>query len=140
MLVWISKNNSMALNLFCLLCTCLLPYIGQAEELSIRQFQALAPKGGEYQLLGYIVSQYKCPPCLTPGSCAPCMPDNVLFSEVGEVLGAYPSNGAFLIINTSQAKDFKLGARYHLTVRVLQSSLYNGRFKVKDLELIKESR
>ena len=123
--------------LFLMICISVLPDRGNAEVLSINQFRNLAPQSGEFQIKGYIVKHYECPPCPSPHLCEACMPDSVLISETDKLMESFPIEGNYLVITTPNSERLNLGKFYNLTVKVLDNSIYNSNYLVKDLELVR---
>ena len=115
------RRGHLCLPVFLALWPYALPATSNAEVLTVKEFKALAPQKGEFEISGFVAKHYRCPPCPPEAMCKPCMPENVLVSGTQEILEQYPASGNYLVIFTDKSDALSLGKRYDFTVQVLTS-------------------
>jgi ribosomal protein S27AE len=104
--------------------SCFLSFQAFAVEtpISVKEYLGITEKIGVYQVHGKVIGRSICPPCLTPGTCAPCPNDSItVMDTVDETMQ--------LSMDTRIADQFEVGGKYIFT-------LYNGeqlRFIKKEL-------
>lgn len=91
----------------------------EAGELSVEDLIRKAPKEGLFEIVGYVVSKYQCPPCPPQDQCKPCMKEHVVVSSSPEMLRSYPPRSDCVIVFTYEVESIKVGTRYKMQVRVL---------------------
>ena len=97
-----------------------LPMIARGDSSSVGQFRKLAHPRGEFQISGYVVKQYSCPPCPAGALCKPCMRNNVLISDAKELSAGFPEQGNYLVVFTEEPENLVLGKFYKMTVEVVE--------------------
>ncbi len=73
---------------------------------------------GNYNVDGYVVKIYTCPPCPKGAMCKPCMRDNIVISENNALLDSYSPSSSEIIIFTNNPKQFELGKKYKFSIRI----------------------
>lgn len=104
-----------------------------ADRLSVSEFRQRNPETGIFTITGYIAKQYVCPPCPPHANCKPCAEDQVLVSQVNQVLAEFPQNGNYLVVFTENPEKLRLGSLYAMTIEVLSSK--STGYGVHDLRL-----
>lgn len=70
---------------------------------------------GTFQITGYVLDKYTCPPCPPGAHCKPCMPDYILIVDSLESID--PTSLKPIMVVTTKAKDFQKSSKYTLTVK-----------------------
>ena len=75
---------------------------------------------GTYQISGYVIKKYICPPCPRPGACQPCMKPYIIVSEEFRVADENPKlSDEDMMIFVDDAAVFELGEKYKLLIHIL---------------------
>jgi len=74
---------------------------------------------GTYNIEGYVVKIYTCPPCPKGAQCKPCMRDNIVISENNQLLETYSLSEKEMILFANNPKQFKLGKKYQFSIKIL---------------------
>ena len=86
------------------------PNIDQSySNLAIHELKEFNYTSGNYNVEGYVVKIYTCPPCPRGAMCKPCMRDNIVVSEKNELLDVYYLSASEIIIFCENPKQFQLG-------------------------------
>lgn len=74
-----------------------------------------------YDIDGYVVKKYECPPCPADSVCKPCMRGNIVVSKNRFILDTYNLTDSEQIIYTDDHRQLKLLGKYRFTVRSIDS-------------------
>jgi len=90
-----------------------------------------------YTVEGYTVKLYDCPPCPRGAMCKPCMGNNIVLSENKLPIETYDNlSSTDLIVFVDRAKQFDVGAKYRMTVKVSEHSTTGIGSSLNDVELV----
>ena len=113
---------------------CFVVFPCHAAPLTVEEYRRKAPSMGEFEVEGYVVKQYRCPPCPVGAMCKPCMRDNILISAKKEIVETYPPNGDYIVAFVSNSQQsFVLGHRYRMLIQVLAGT--STQYGINDVEL-----
>lgn len=101
---------------------------------SISDFKQSGHNSGNFNIEGYVVNIYTCPPCPKGAQCSICMKKNILVSENNKILETHDLTENDLIIFTDNPKQFELGKKYRFSIKILNYKTTLG--PLNDLELI----
>jgi hypothetical protein len=103
---------------------------------TVTALRALPPAVGQtYRLRGYVVKQYRCPPCPPGASCKPCMGNNVVISDDPDRHELYDLDDRDVIVFLEDPESLELGASVEVDVRVLDRRQSNR--GINDLALVR---
>lgn len=105
-----------------------------SDSLTISNIKENRPESGIYQIQGYVVKKYTCPPCSQGAQCKPCMRNNIVISEDNDLLESYNLSDRELIVFTENPNLFELKKRYQFTLKITNSKSTNE--QLNDIELI----
>jgi hypothetical protein len=75
---------------------------------------------GTYEIEGYVVKAYSCPPCPQGAQCKVCMPENIVVSQELKEFDSYVKlTENDLIIFVEDAKVFKIGVKYKFLIQIM---------------------
>ncbi len=83
---------------------------------TISELKKLNPSTGVFQLSGYVVNIYDCPPCPEGAICEPCDMPNIIISEnkeMGDYVGLYE-----LKVYNENSSEFELNHTYTFIVKI----------------------
>lgn len=92
------------------------------DFLSIGELRNKNVTSGNYNIEGYVVKIYTCPPCPKNAFCKPCASDHILISEDDNIT-TYDKGVTVLVDNP---KQFELNKKYKFSLEFLQSSNVEG--------------
>jgi len=87
-----------------------------------------------YNIYGYVVKIFTCPPCPKGMICKPCMGDNIVISEENELMDTYSLSKTDLIVFCNNPKQFKLGQKYKFSITITDRKSTNE--PINDIRLI----
>ena len=73
---------------------------------------------GNFNVEGYVVKIYTCPPCQKGDICKPCMRNNIVISENNKVQDSYSLSSSELILFTDNPKQFELTKKYKFSIKI----------------------
>lgn len=94
--------------------------------------EALLPSG-EFNVEGFVIAISACPPCPTPGTCAPCPPETVTISELNKTATDSLQNSD-MVVFADKAGQFTVGRRYRFSILITERRTVEERFN--DVELV----
>jgi hypothetical protein len=98
---------------------------GGGRALKVSELAAKQAGKGTYEVEGYVIKAYHCPPCPPGAMCKPCMRDNVVLSDEPRHIDLYTEQGAAEVIVFTQGVEgaaLEVGKRYRLKVEVQAQS------------------
>lgn len=110
------------------------PGISEFEMIKISELKRRKPATGYFNIEGYLVKIYKCPPCPPGVNCKPCMGDNIVVSELDQLKESYDLTEKDLIIFVTNPDQFIRGKRYYFSFGVTDRRTTNE--ALNDLNLI----
>ncbi|MDD3083698.1 MAG: hypothetical protein PHP82_01615 [Candidatus ainarchaeum sp.] len=87
-----------------------------------------------YNIEGYVVKIYSCPPCPEGASCKPCMQDNIIISEKNFLLENYALSSTEIILFVENPKQFELGKKYVFSIKITNHNSTNE--LINDIDLV----
>ena len=103
-------------------------------SITIHELKETNPVSGNFNVEGYVVKIYTCPPCPKGAACKPCMGDNIEISENNKLLDTYSLSDTELIIFSNNPKQFELGKKYKFSIKILDDKSTGE--SINDIELI----
>ena len=100
--------------------------------LKFADLQKYDPVNETFQIDGYVLDIYKCPPCPPGAMCKPCIPDNITIADSSDWMDV--SKLKRLRIYTDKTDKFELKEKYRMTVKV-KGNLSAGRL-IESVDLI----
>ena len=110
------------------------PAISNFELRSIHEIKQNNFTLGNFNVEGYVVKIYTCPPCTRRALCKPCMQDNIVISENDQLLETYSLSDNEMILFVNNPKQFQLGGKYRFSVRLLDYKTTGE--SINDIELV----
>ncbi len=77
---------------------------------------------GTYNIKGYVVKIYTCPPCPKDAHCKMCMGNNIVISENNKMLETYTLTENELIIFVENPEQFELGKKYIFSIKIIHNN------------------
>jgi hypothetical protein len=117
-------------------CLLLFPLILSAKILSVSEFQKNYQKNGTYLVEGYVLNQYRCPPCPQNHSCKICMGDNILIGDDNASLSSYSclENADCLRVYTYNPQ-FLFEKKYTFTIEIIKwHDSFPAEYRLKTFE------
>lgn len=96
------------------------PSSSDYSSVSISQLKETNQTSGNFNIEGYVVKIYTCPPCPIGAYCKMCMRDNLVISEENKILESYSLTNKDLILFANNPKQFDLGRKYKFSVKILE--------------------
>ena len=95
------------------------PQISNYTFYPIHEIKQNKFSSGTYNTEGYVVKIYTCPPCPKGAQCKPCMRDNIVISEINNLLETYSMSDKEMVLFTNNPKQFALGKKYQFSIKIL---------------------
>jgi len=105
------------------------------HKLTVSELKIQNYTSGIFQIEGFIVKIYACPPCPSGAMCKPCMRDNIVISESNKGFGDYLLSNTEMIIFTNITSQFELGKKYLFSINITHAKSTGD--SLNDIELIR---
>lgn len=110
------------------------PEIGSYRVIPIAELKDKKIHSGEYNIEGFVVKIYTCPPCPPGANCKPCMKDNIVVSTNNRKLETYSLSHQEVILFGKDVQQFKMGEKYRFSIKVTNEKTTGE--TINDLELL----
>ena len=110
------------------------PAASNFDLYSIHEIKQNNFTSGNFNVEGYVVKTYTCPPCPPEALCKLCMRDNIVISENNNLLDTYALTEKELIIFFNNPKQFEFGEKYRFSIKILGYKSTGE--PINDIELI----
>lgn len=86
---------------------------------SISELNGMNPRFGTYEVLGYVVKIYECPPCPEGAQCKPCMADHIVVAEHRSRFAEYVLTDREMIVFTDNNPDLHVNRKYRFLIQIM---------------------
>ncbi len=100
---------------------------------AIHEIKEALLSSGEFNIEGFVVEKSECPPCPTPGTCAPCPPETITISELNRPATDSLQNSD-MVVFADKPDQFTVGRRYRFSILITERRTVEERFN--DVELV----
>lgn len=90
------------------------PYVYRISELN-----GLNPDFGTYEVVGYVVKIYDCPPCPEYSQCKPCMADHVVIAERRSRFAQYVLTDREMIVFIDNSDGLRVNKKYRFLIQIM---------------------
>ncbi len=87
----------------------------------ISDLNALNPQFGTYEVAGYVVKIYQCPPCPDGAQCKPCMPEHIVIAERRSRFAEYVLTDKEMIVFMNNPEQLRLNRKYRFVVQIMNA-------------------
>lgn len=85
----------------------------------ISELNALNPPFGTYEVSGYVVKIYECPPCPEDARCKPCMPGHIVIAERRSRFAEYVLTDKEMIVFVDDPGSLRVNRKYRFLIQIL---------------------
>ncbi|MBZ0166215.1 MAG: hypothetical protein K8I00_05355 [Candidatus Omnitrophica bacterium] len=85
----------------------------------ISELNGINPRFGTYEVWGYVVKVYECPPCPEGAQCKPCMADHIVIAERRSRFAEYVLTDREMIVFTDDNSDLHLNRKYRFLIQIM---------------------
>ena len=104
------------------------------QIITIHQLKQINQTSGNFNVEGYVVKIFTCPPCPKGAFCKPCMRPNIVISEHNQLLETYSLTETELILLANNPQQFALSKKYKFSIKISDSRSTNE--AINDIDLV----